>query len=440
MRMYDLIHKKRDGEKLTSEEISFFVRGVTDGSIPDYQITAFLMAVYFKGLDARETADLTVAMAHSGDMADLSSIDGFKVDKHSTGGVGDKTTMIVAPVVASCGVSVAKMSGRGLGHTGGTVDKLESIPGFDTMLSTERFFEVVREAGLSVVGQTGNFAPADKKLYALRDVTATVDNIGLIASSIMSKKYAAGSDGIVLDVKTGSGSFMKTTEDSINLAKAMVEIGDNIGKKTVALITDMNRPLGHAVGNSMEVIEAVETLHGNGPKDLTKVCIELAANMLTLAGKGTLDECRELARDAIASGRALESFCKMVKAHGGDVKYIEDASLFAKANVSYEIKAECDGYITSMDTEAIGIAAVMLGAGREVKDGPIDFSAGIRIDAKTGDKIKCGDVLAVLYTNKPEAVSAAAKKYLSAITLGGTPVAETKMIHARVYSGGVERY
>jgi len=440
MRMYDLIHKKRDGEKLTKEEISFFVNGVTDGSIPDYQITAFLMAVYFKGLDAKETADLTVAMAHSGDMADLSSIDGFKVDKHSTGGVGDKTTMIVAPVVASCGVSVAKMSGRGLGHTGGTVDKLESIPGFDTMLSTERFFEVVRKAGLSVVGQTGNFAPADKKLYALRDVTATVDNIGLIASSIMSKKYAAGSDGIVLDVKTGSGSFMKTTEDSINLAKAMVEIGDNIGKKTIALITDMNRPLGHAVGNSMEVIEAVETLHGNGPEDLTRVCIELAANMLTLAGKGTLDECRELARDAIASGRAFESFCKMVKEHGGDINYIEDTSLFNKAEVSYDIKANCDGYITSMDTEAIGIAAVMLGAGREVKDGPIDFAAGIHIGAKTGDEIKCGDVIATLYTNKPEAIDAAARKYLGAVTIGSTPTTETKMIHARVYSGGVERY
>lgn len=440
MRMYDLIHRKRDGSELTTDEIAFFVKGVTDGSIPDYQTTALLMAIYFKGLTPRETADLTVAMAHSGDMADLSSIEGFKVDKHSTGGVGDKTTMIVAPVVASCGVSVAKMSGRGLGHTGGTVDKLESIPGFNTMLSTERFFEVVRETGLSVVGQTGNFAPADKKLYALRDVTATVDNIGLIASSIMSKKYAAGSDGIVLDVKTGSGSFMKTTEDSVKLAKAMVEIGDNIGKKTIALITDMNRPLGHAVGNSMEVIEAVETLHGEGPEDLTSVCVELAANMLTLAGKGTVDECRFLARDAISSGRAFESFCRMVKAQGGDVSCLEDTSLFEKATVSHDIVAPSDGYVSRMDTEAIGIASVMLGAGREVKDGPIDFAAGIRIEAKTGDRVKKGDVIARLYTNKAKALDGAERKYLSAVDISESPAEETKMIHARVFSGGVEIY
>ncbi len=440
MRMYDIIRQKRDGEELTRREIEFFVRGVTDGSIPDYQSAALLMAIYFRGLTARETGDLTDCMAHSGDMVDLSPIDGIKVDKHSTGGVGDKTTLIVAPTVASCGVRVAKMSGRGLGHTGGTVDKLESIPGFCTSLSVERFFDVVRETGLAVVGQTGNLAPADKKLYALRDVTATVDNIGLIAASIMSKKLAAGADAIVLDVKTGSGAFMKTPEDSIRLAQAMVAIGEHTGRHTVALITDMNRPLGHAVGNSLEVAEAVETLRGRGPADLYEICVELAANMLCLGQKGEIDKCRVLAREAIDSGRAFDTFCKMVQAQGGDVSYLLEPSKFAQAAIEYPVRSSADGWLSSMDTEAIGAVSVLLGAGRETKESVIDFSAGLHICAKPGDRVHRGDVLAVLYTNRSDAVKSAEAEYLSALTFAEQPPKQVPLIHARVHGGGVERF
>jgi pyrimidine-nucleoside phosphorylase len=440
MRMYDVIHHKRDGRELTREEIEFFVRGVTDGSIPDYQTTALLMAIYFRGLSSRETGDLTDCMAHSGDMVDLSPIDGVKVDKHSTGGVGDKTTLIVAPIVASCGVRVAKMSGRGLGHTGGTIDKLESIPGFCTSLSVERFFEVVRETGLSVVGQTGNLAPADKKLYALRDVTATVDNVGLIAASIMSKKLAAGADAIVLDVKTGSGAFMKTVDDSILLAQAMVSIGEHTGRRTVALITDMDRPLGHAVGNSLEVIEAVETLHGRGPADLTEVCMELAANMLFLGGKGSIDDCRALAREAIHSGRAFDALCRMTAAQGGDVSYLTDPDRFEKAAFMRAITAPSDGWLLSMDTEAIGIASVMLGAGRETKESPIDFAAGLHILAKPGDRVHRGDVLATLCTNREDSLDAAEKQILGALTFGPARPEDVPLIFARVTGNGVERF
>lgn len=377
MRMYDLIMKKRNGEALTEQEIQYMIREYVAGEIPDYQMSAFLMAVYFKGMTEEETLAMTQAVAHSGEMVDLSGIEGVKVDKHSTGGVGDKTTMIIAPIVAACGVKVAKMSGRGLGHTGGTVDKLESIPGLHTSLSREDFFNVVNQTGLSVIGQSGNLAPADKKLYALRDVTATVDSIPLIAVSIMSKKLAAGNDCILLDVKTGSGAFMKSIDDSIALAKEMVAIGENAGRKTVALITDMDIPLGHNIGNSLEVIEAVETLKGNGPEDLTEVCVHLASNMLFLAGKGTLEECRSLVREVIANGEALKRLAAMVEAQGGDSSVIFDTDKFEKAAYQHEVLAKKSGYITFMDTESCGIASAMLGAGRETKDSQIDFAAGI---------------------------------------------------------------
>ena len=377
MRMYDLIMKKRNGEALTEQEIQYMIREYVAGEIPDYQMSAFLMAVYFKGMTEEETLAMTQAVAHSGEMVDLSGIEGVKVDKHSTGGVGDKTTMIIAPIVAACGVKVAKMSGRGLGHTGGTVDKLESIPGLHTSLSREDFFNVVNQTGLSVIGQSGNLAPADKKLYALRDVTATVDSIPLIAVSIMSKKLAAGNDCILLDVKTGSGAFMKSIDDSIALAKEMVAIGENAGRKTVALITDMDIPLGHNIGNSLEVIEAVETLKGNGPEDLTEVCVHLASNMLFLAGKGTLEECRSLVREVIANGEALKRLAAMVEAQGGDSSVIFDTDKFEKAAYQHEVLAKKSGYITFMDTEICGIASAMLGAGRETQDIQIDFAEGI---------------------------------------------------------------
>ena len=385
MRMYDLIMKKRNGEALTEQEIQYMIREYVAGEIPDYQMSAFLMAVYFKGMTEEETLAMTQAVAHSGEMVDLSGIEGVKVDKHSTGGVGDKTTMIIAPIVAACGVKVAKMSGRGLGHTGGTVDKLESIPGLHTSLSREDFFNVVNQTGLSVIGQSGNLAPADKKLYALRDVTATVDSIPLIAVSIMSKKLAAGNDCILLDVKTGSGAFMKSIDDSIALAKEMVAIGENAGRKTVALITDMDIPLGHNIGNSLEVIEAVETLKGNGPEDLTEVCVHLASNMLFLAGKGTLEECRSLVREVIANGEALKRLAAMVEAQGGDSSVIFDTDKFEKAAYQHEVLAKKSGYITFMDTESCGIASAMLGAGRETKDSQIDFAAGIILKKNVGD-------------------------------------------------------
>lgn len=402
MRMYDLIMKKRNGEALTEQEIQYMIREYVAGEIPDYQMSAFLMAVYFKGMTEEETLAMTQAVAHSGEMVDLSGIEGVKVDKHSTGGVGDKTTMIIAPIVAACGVKVAKMSGRGLGHTGGTVDKLESIPGLHTSLSREDFFNVVNQTGLSVIGQSGNLAPADKKLYALRDVTATVDSIPLIAVSIMSKKLAAGNDCILLDVKTGSGAFMKSIDDSIALAKEMVAIGENAGRKTVALITDMDIPLGHNIGNSLEVIEAVETLKGNGPEDLTEVCVHLASNMLFLAEKGTLEECRSLVREVIANGEALKRLAAMVEAQGGDSSVIFDTDKFEKAAYQHEVLAKKSGYITFMDTESCGIASAMLGAGRETKDSQIDFAAGIILKKKVGDYVEAGEPMAVFYADKEE--------------------------------------
>lgn len=439
MRMVDLISKKRDGEELTNSQIQEMIKEYVVGTIPDYQMSAMLMAIFYKGMTDEETLAMTDAVAHSGDMVDLSAIEGIKVDKHSTGGVGDKTTLIIGPIVAACGVKVAKMSGRGLGHTGGTVDKMEAIPGMRTSLSQEEFIQVVNQTGISVIGQSGNLAPADKKLYALRDVTATVNSIPLIAVSIMSKKLAAGNDCILLDVKTGSGAFMKTVETSIELAQKMVAIGENAGKKTVALITDMDIPLGKNIGNSLEIIEVVETLKGKGADDLTQVSIHLAANMLYLAGKGSLDECSEKAKAVIADGSALNCLKEMVKAQGGDVSVIEDTSKFQQASFEKEIFAQKEGYITFMDTQGCGIAASMLGAGRETKDSIIDFAAGIIIHAKVGAKVKKGQVIATFYTSKEELFVEAEKTYQGAISISTHKEQEKPLLYARITKDGVER-
>ena len=438
MRMYDILAKKRDGGILTDEEIQFFIDGYVSGAIPDYQASALLMAIFLKGMTPHETAALTRSMAQSGDLVDLSSIDGIKVDKHSTGGVGDKTTLIVAPVVASLGVRVAKMSGRGLGHTGGTVDKLESIPGFRTTLDREAFFDVVRRVGVSVIGQSGNLAPADKKLYALRDVTATVNSIPLIASSIMSKKIAAGSDRILLDVKTGSGAFMKTLEDSIALAKEMVSIGEHVGRRTVALITDMDRPLGCAIGNALEVREACETLQGRGPADLTEVCIELAANMLWLAEKGELAQCRSLARQQIANGEAFAKLKEMVQAQGGDTSVLDNPEKFAPPNVCYEVLAQREGFLYAMDTERCGVASMELGAGREKKEDPIDYSAGIVLRKKVGDFVRKGEVLASFYSSEESKCRTAEQTFTQALRIQDARPKQTALIHTRVTAQGVE--
>lgn len=440
MRMYDIIAKKRDGWELTEEEIKFFIGGYVKGEIPDYQVSALLMAIYFKGMTAQETATLTMSMAGSGETVDLSSIDGIKVDKHSTGGVGDKTTLIISPIVASLGVRVAKMSGRGLGHTGGTVDKMEAIPGMQTSIDREKFFDIVRKVGVSVIGQSGNLVPADKKLYALRDVTATIESIPLIASSIMSKKIAAGSDCILLDVKTGSGAFMKTEEDSIRLAQAMVSIGEHVGRKTIALITDMDRPLGNAIGNSLEICEVCETLKGRGPADLTEICIELAANMLYLAGKGEIGDCKRLAQNQIANGEAFAKLKEMVMAQGGDPAVLDDNTRFEQARVTHEVLAQGEGYLYSMNTEQCGIASVELGAGREKKEDSIDFSAGIVLLKKIGDYVKKGEPIAVFYSSSTERCIEAEKLFESAVVIRPEAPESVPVIHARVTRDGVEKY
>lgn len=440
MRMYDLIMKKRNGGILTEEEITYMISDYVLGNIPDYQMSAMLMAIYFRGMGDEETAMLTNAVAHSGDMVDLSGISGIKVDKHSTGGVGDKTTLVIAPIVAACGVKVAKMSGRGLGHTGGTIDKMEAIPGMKTSLSTEEFFNIVNKTGLSVVGQSGNLAPADKQLYALRDVTATVDSIPLIAASIMSKKLAAGNDCILLDVKTGSGAFMKTLDDSILLAQKMVAIGEHAGKRTVALITDMDIPLGHNIGNALEVIEAVDTLKGQGPKDLTEVCLSLASNMLYLADKGTIEECRVMAEEAIRSGAALDKLVAMVEAQGGDSSVIKDTSLFAKPAYFYELKATKSGYINHIDTEQCGIASVALGAGRETKESNIDYAAGIVLKKKYGEEVEAGETLAILYAEQEGYFTAAERILENAYMIDNVKPKGEPLVYARVTRDSVERY
>lgn len=438
MRTYDCIAKKRDGEELTEEEIHYLISSYVAGDIPDYQMAAFLMAVYFQGMTDRETSIMTQEVARSGDMVDLSAIQGIKVDKHSTGGVGDKTSMIVAPIAAACGLKVAKMSGRGLGHTGGTVDKLEAIPGFRTTLTMEEFVDVVNRTGLSIVGQSGNLAPADKKMYALRDVTATVDSIPLIAVSIMGKKLAAGDDCILLDVKTGSGAFMKTLEGSLELAKTMVSIGGAAGKKTAALITNMDIPLGNYIGNALEVAEAVEVLKGGGPSDLREVCLHLAANMLELADKGSLAECMETAQKTLEDGSAFSKFLEMAEAQGGDISCIRDTSRLPFAPLRYEVRARKEGYIAHMDTQACGTASVLLGAGRETKESLLDYGAGIILKKKTGDYVKEGDVLAEFLASEEKLFPAAEEKFHSALTIAAEKPEKEKRILGKVSANCTE--
>lgn len=414
--------QKRDGGELTTQEIKFFIDGYVKGEIPDYQASALLMAIFFKGMNFQETADLTFAVRDSGQRLDFSAIKGIRVDKHSTGGVGDKTSLVVAPLVASLGVKVAKMSGRGLGHTGGTIDKLEAIPGFRTDLSEEEFLNNVNQIGVCIVGQNKDLAPADKKLYALRDVTATVDSLPLVVSSIMGKKLAADDDCIVLDVKTGSGAFAKSLEDSRTLAKVMVDIGKQAGKKMLALITDMDRPLGNAIGNTLEVKEAIDTLNGHGPEDFTEICVILATNMLYLAGKGSMEECENMVKAAIADKRALDTFKKMVVAQGGDVSFIDNPDKFATAPHKRSVKAQKSGYIHHVDTEGYGISSLLLGAGRNTKEENIDFAAGIVLKKKTGDYVKEGEELCVMYTSDEKRFEGAVNKfYESTVILSDEP-------------------
>ncbi len=410
MNVYEIIDKKKRGLELNQTEIEYLINGYVNNEIPDYQISAWLMAVYFQGMTDRELLALTNCMTKSGEIVDLSSIMGVKVDKHSTGGVGDKVTLVVAPIVAACGGKVAKMSGRGLGFTGGTIDKLEAIPGLKTALAEEDFFNMVNEIGLAVMGQSADIAPADKKLYALRDVTATVDSIPLIASSIMSKKLAAGSDKIVLDVTVGSGAFMKDKENAVQLAEKMVAIGNGAGKKTVAILTNMDVPLGKMVGNNLEVVEAIETLKGRGPEDLIAVVVEIASTMLYLAQIGTKEECMKKVKRVIADGSALEKLKLMVERQGGDGSYIENPDQFEKAIYQHEIIANNSGYIGKINTEECGKAAVLLGAGREVKDDPIDMTAGIQFNKKTGDAVKQGDIVAIAYSSSKEKLQQGVQK------------------------------
>ncbi|ETS91650.1 pyrimidine-nucleoside phosphorylase [Veillonella sp. AS16] len=417
MRMYDIILKKRAALPLTPEEIHFVISGYVNGDIPDYQVSALLMTIVFNGMNKDELGTLTLEMAKSGHMVDLSSIDGITVDKHSTGGVGDKTTLIIAPLVAVCGGKVAKMSGRGLGHTGGTIDKMESIPGLQTEMNQEAFIAQVNHIGLAVIGQSEGLAPADKKLYALRDVTGTVDSIPLIASSVMSKKLASGAQAILLDVKVGSGAFMKTLDDARQLAQAMVDIGKTNGRFVKAIITDMDRPLGHAIGNALEIREVIDTLKGNGPEDLTHECLVMAAHMLVLGRICDYDTAFERVQQALDSGAALERLGLMISAQGGDERVLNDDSLLPVGRYTRDVTAQSNGYITHMNTEQCGIVSVMLGAGRTVKDGPIDYSAGIVMHRKTGDAVSKGDVIATLYAGDKGLLDGAEETYLEAIKI-----------------------
>lgn len=412
MRMYDLIMKKRNGGELSTEEINQMIIEYTKGNIPDYQMSAFLMAVFFVGMSEKETIALTMAMANSGEMVDLSAIHGLKADKHSTGGVGDKTSLVLGSMVASLGIPVAKMSGRGLGHTGGTIDKLESFDGFSTSLTTEQFINNVNNIKMAIIGQTGELAPADKKLYALRDVTATVDNISLIASSIMSKKIAAGADTIVLDVKCGSGAFMKTEEDAVKLGTEMVKIGRGIGRETYAIVSDMDQPLGYAVGNALEVKEAIDTLNGNGPKDLLELCLTLGSYMLIGTKKASdADEARAMLKDTITSKKALNKFAEFVKAQGGDERAVYDTSLLPKASLTQDCYAASEGYISSIHSDEVGMVSLTLGGGRETKESKIDLSVGVVLKKKVGDYVKKGDVIATLYANSEEKLKAAKERF-----------------------------
>ncbi len=430
MRMYDIIYKKRMGSALSEEEIRYFVDGYTNGSIPDYQASALCMAICINGMNDEETAYLTDAMMRSGDLVDLSEFGDSAVDKHSTGGVGDKTTLIVAPIVASLGCKVAKMSGRGLGHTGGTVDKLESIAGYKTSLPPDEFMDNVRKHGICVIGQSGNMAPADKKIYALRDVTACIDSIPLIASSIMSKKLAAGARSIVLDVKAGSGAFMKTPEDAKMLADTMVKVGEACGRRVKALVTNMDIPLGYNVGNSLEVEESVRIVRGEQKGDLYEISIALAAAMVSLARNIPEEEAHTLCEGAIADGFAFEKMKEWIASQGGDVRMIEDTSLLPQAPCRYDIVSEETGYIKSMDTEAVGVAASLLGAGRKTKDDTVDLSAGIVLKAKTGDRATKGDVIATLYASDESLFAAAEGKFLSALEFSAEQTEGSKLIHS----------
>ena len=429
MRMYDIIIKKRNGEALSDEEIAYFIKGYTDGTIPDYQASALLMAIYFQGMTERETATLTMEMAHSGDMLDLSAIKGKKADKHSTGGVGDKTSLVLTPLAASIGIPVAKMSGRGLGHTGGTIDKLESFPGFTTGISEEQFINNVNTIGIAIAGQTKNMAPADKKLYALRDVTGTVDSIPLIASSIMSKKLAAGADVIVLDVKTGSGAFMKTEEDSIKLAEEMVKIGNNVGRKTLAVISDMDEPLGYAVGNAIEVKEAIDTLNGHGPSDLLELCLTIGSLMAIGTGKaGGTEEARRLLIEKLDDGSALKKFAEFVEAQGGDSAPVFNTELLPQASIVREVTSPVDGYVSHIESDRVGISAMKLGGGRETKESEIDLSVGILINKKVGDSVKKGEKIATLYANDNAKLEAALSELEQSYSYSQTPVERPELI------------
>ncbi len=433
MRMYDLILKKRRGEALTKEEIDYMIQGYTEDRIPDYQVSALMMAIFFQGMNEEETLNLTMAMAHSGEMLDLSGIRGVKADKHSTGGVGDKTSLVLGPLAAAAGVPVAKMSGRGLGHTGGTIDKLESFPGFSTSLTPEQFIGNVNTIGMAIMGQTANLAPADKKLYALRDVTGTVENMSLIASSIMSKKLAAGADVIVLDVKTGSGAFMKTEEDSFALAREMVKIGKGAGRRTRAVISDMDQPLGFAVGNALEVKEAMETLQGSGPEDLRELCLVLGSHMLAGTGRtASVEEGRELLIRVLESGAAFDKLCEFVKAQGGDPAAVENPSLLPQASIQEEILSPADGYLAHMEAEEVGNACLLLGGGRETKDSVIDLSVGLVLKKKAGDPVQKGEALAVLHANSREKLQAAKERFLGACSYSDAPVGRRPLIHGVV--------
>lgn len=432
MRMVDLIEKKRDGHALTKEEIHFIIKGYTKGDIPDYQMSALAMAIFFRGMNEEETAELTMAMVHSGDTIDLSRIEGIKVDKHSTGGVGDTTTLVLGPLVASVGVPVAKMSGRGLGHTGGTIDKLESVPGFHVEISNDEFIELVNKNKIAVVGQSGNLTPADKKLYALRDVTATVNSIPLIASSIMSKKIAAGADAIVLDVKTGAGAFMKDLNDAKALAKAMVDIGNRVGRKTMAIISDMSQPLGYAIGNALEVKEAIDTLKGEGPEDLQELCLVLGSHMVYLAEKASsLEEARHMLEQAMKDGSALQTFKTFLAAQGGDASVVDDPSKLPQAKYVIELEAKEDGYVSEIVADAVGTAAMWLGAGRATKESTIDLAVGLVLRKKVGDAVKKGESLVTIYSNR-EQIDDVKQKLYENIRISTTPVQAPTLIYDKI--------
>ncbi|MEH6990925.1 pyrimidine-nucleoside phosphorylase [Cytobacillus firmus] len=432
MRMVDLIEKKRDGLELTAEEIQFVIKGYTDGSIPDYQVSALTMAIFFRGMTENERANLTMAMVESGDQIDLSKIEGIKVDKHSTGGVGDTTTLVLGPLVAAVGVPVAKMSGRGLGHTGGTIDKLEAVEGFHVEIENEEFIKLVNQNKIAVIGQSGNLTPADKKLYALRDVTATVDSIPLIASSIMSKKIAAGADAIVLDVKTGAGAFMKTLDDSRELAKAMVRIGNNVGRNTMAVISDMSQPLGYAIGNALEVKEAIDTLRGEGPEDLTELCLTLGSHMVFLAKKAdSLKEAREKLENAMKDGSALETFKVFLSSQGGDASVVDDPQKLPQAKYTFELEAKQDGYVSEIVADEIGTAAMLLGAGRATKESEIDLAVGLILRKKIGDRVQKGESLVTICSNF-ENVEEVRTMLYDNITLSTEKVEAPVLIHEEI--------